>query len=314
MGVMDANRKRRASRQRTSAGAAEAAARGKRARDHLARKRRQERQRLERERWRAENSGSRAQIRGVLAPILFAVALMLGFATASPVSEFLLFRQARLERIAVQGAFALTPLEIARSASFEAGRPLNTIDPTEVREAIAAEPWIESARALRLPTGTLVISIVERQAVARWRASESSKTELIDQHGTRFPGATERGGPLPLVRGEIMANGSLPASAIEILGELGRYASLTNDPSHLTLHLPDHQTAEPGSGAEVDSGYVLQIGKDGPHAILGKRFLTQRVARLAALLDSEESKIRDARWIDLRFADRAVLRTEPVSG
>jgi cell division protein FtsQ len=314
MGIIDTNKRKRARRLRASGGAAEAAARGKRARDHLARKRRQERRRLEHERWRAENSGSRARIRGVLAPIVFAIALMLGIATAAPVSEFLLFRQAPLERVAIQGAFVLTPLDITRNARFEAGRPLSTIDPTEVREAIAAEPWIESARALRLPTGTLVISIVERQAVARWRVSESSKTELIDQHGRRFAGATERGGPLPLVRGEIIANGSLPASAIEILGELKRYASLTNDPSHLTLHLPDQQTTETGAGTEAHSGYVLQIGEDGPQAILGKHFLTQRVARLAALLDSEESKIHDARWIDLRFADRAVLRTEPVSG
>jgi hypothetical protein len=314
MGVIDTSLKKRAGRLRTPSHAAEAAARGKRARDHLARKRRRERQRLERERWRAENSGSRARIRGVLAPVLFAVALILGMTTALPVSEFLLLRPARLERIAVQGAVALTPLDIARNASIEAGRPLHTIDPIEIREAIAQEPWIESARALRLPTGTLVISIVERQAVARWRVSESSDTELIDQRGIRFAGATERGGPLPLVRGEIMPNGSLPASAIEILGELRRYASLINDPSHLTLHLPEHQTAKTGAEAEVESGYVLQIGEEGPRAILGKNFFPQRVARLAALLDSEESKIHDARWIDLRFADRAVLRTEPVSG
>jgi len=201
-----------------------------------------------------------------------------------------------------------------RNSKLEAGRSLSTIDPSQVRETIAAEPWIESARALRLPTGTLVIAIVERQAVARWQISESSVTELIDQRGKRFAGATERGGPLPLVRGEIKADDSLPASAIEILDELRRHASLTKDPSRLTLHLPGPETVETEAKPEVDSGYVLQIGEDGPRAILGKHHFTRRVARLAALLDSEESKIRDVRWIDLRFADRAVLRTEPVSG
>jgi len=314
MSFFDSKHEKEAARQRLPAGAAEAAARGKRARDHLARKRRQERQRLERERWRAENSGSRARARGVLAPILFALAVILGVVTTPFVSEILLFRQAQLERIAVQGASALTPLDIAHEASIEAGRSLDKIDPRQIRESVAAEPWIESARALRLPTGTLVISVVERRAVARWRISESSNIELIDQRGKRFAGATERGGPLPLVHGAIKADGSLPPSAIQILDELRRYGSFAVDPSHLTLHLPDRQSAEIGTVSEVDSGYVLQIGEGGPRAILGKRLFTQRVARLAALLESEEATLRDARWIDLRYADRAVLRTEPVSG
>jgi hypothetical protein len=314
MSFFGSKHEKEASRQRLPAGAAEAAARGKRARDHLARKRRQERQRLERERWRAENSGSRARVRSVLAPILFVLAVTLGVVTAPFVSEIFLFRQTGLERVAVQGASALTPLDIAQEARVEAGRPLDEIDPLQVRESIAAEPWIESARALRLPTGTLVISVVERRAVARWRISESSNIELIDQRGKRFAGATERGGPLPLVHGEIKADGSLPPSAIEILDELRRYGSFAIDPNLLTLHLPDHQSAEIGTESEVDSGYVLQIGKGGPRAILGKRLFTQRVARLAALLESEEATLRDARWIDLRYADRAVLRTEPVSG
>jgi len=312
MSIMNSNHKRRTSR--AAAGAAESNARGKRARDHLARKRRQERQRLERQRWRAESSGSRARVRGVFVPVLFASAFALGVVAAPLLSEIFLLRQARLERVAVQGAVALTPRDIAMEASVEAGRRLDMIDPTRIGEAVAADPWIQSARALRLPSGTLVISVVERQAVARWQDSESSNTELIDQSGQRFAGATERGGPLPLVRGQIEADGSLPTPAIEILGELKRYASLTKDPSVLTLHLPDHPVAPAGSEAESDSGYVLQIGEDGPRAVLGRQFFARRLARLAALLESEESKLQEARWIDLRYADRAVLRTEPASG
>jgi len=314
MSIMGSNQKRRTGRRGTTAGAGEADTRGKRARDHLARKRRQERQRLERERWRAESSGSRARIRGVLAPILFALAFMIGVVAAPSLSEIFLFRQARLERIAVQGTVALTPLLIAREAKVEAGRRLDTVDPTKIRDAITAEPWIKSARALRLPTGTLVISVVERQAVARWRISDTSNTELIDQRGQPFAGATERGGPLPLVRGEIDADGSLPTPAIEILHELRRYADLTTNPSELTLHLPNHQASETGTESEPEPGYMLQIGEDGPRALLGRGFFTQRLARLAALLESEESKLQNARWIDLRYADRAVLRTEPASG
>jgi len=314
MTFLDSERQSRTGRRRTPVGAAEAAARAKRARDHLARKRRQERQRLARERSRAESSGSRARNRLVLVPALFALAFMIGILTAVPLSEILVLRHARLERVAVQGASTLTPLAIARKASVEAGRTLDTINLSEIRQAIAAEPWIESVRALRLPTGTLVISVVERRAVARLRTTGSSELELIDQRGRPFGGDTERGGPLPLVLGEIERNGSLPESAIEILDELRRYVGLTSDPSTLTLHLPHRQAAELGTRSGTDSGYVLQIGEDGPRALLGREFLTQRVARLAALLESKESKLQESRWIDLRYADRAVLRTEPASG
>lgn len=307
MSVPDSIRGRRAGRRGAPAGAAQAAARAKRARDHLAGKRRREQRRLERERRRTEHSGSRARLRGILAPILFVLALWVGVVAAPALSEIFLFRPARLERVAVQGAFALTALAVVQAANVEAGRSLDAIDPAQIRDAVAAEPWIESVRALRLPTGTLVISVVERHAVARWRISASSNMELIDRRGHRFSGAAERGGPLPLVRGEIEGDESLPSSAIAILNEVGRHLSLTRDPNELTLLLPDPQS-------DLHSGYVLQIGEDGPRALLGKRFLRQRVARLAALLKSEEPKLTDARWIDLRYADRAVLRTEPASG
>jgi cell division septal protein FtsQ len=310
MSISNSKANKRAKRPRAPAGAADAAARGKRARDHLARKRRQERQRLARDRWRAENSENRALVRGALTPILLAFSFAVGVLAASPLFEFFVFSQTSLERIAVQGAFALSPLAIVQAMGVEAGRPLDSIDPAKLREAIAAEPWIESARALRLPTGTLVISVVERQALARWQKSPSLDIELIDQRGDRFSGEPEPGGPLPLVRGPIERGHSLPTSAMEILSEMQRYASLTKDPSAMTLYLPSHDL----SALEEQSGYVLQIGEEGPRALLGKQFLSQRVARLAALLESEESKLQKASWIDLRYADRAVLRNEPASG
>ncbi len=312
MSVLNSSRRARTGRGRPPAGVAEAAARAKRAQDHLARKRRQDRKRIERERGRAASSGSRARNRGVLTSILFAAAFVLGLVNAPLLSEVFLFRQVPLERIDVQGASALTPMDIAKGARVEVGRSLDTLDPIEIREAVVTEPWIESARVLRLPTGTLLISVVERHAVARWRAWESSEIELVDPRGERFAGRTGPGGPLPLVRGKLEKDHALPDSAVQILVEMRRYVSLTSDAENLTLNLPGHGGSD--ASADRDSGYVLQIGEDGPRALLGKRFLTQRIARLAALLEHEGSDFQDARWIDLRYADRAVLRNEPASG
>ena len=100
------------------------------------------------------------------------------------------------------------------------------------------------------------------------------------------------------------------SAAIEILHALARHSSLSANPTAVTLFLPDGRPA----ASDDEAGYVLQIGEQGPRALLGRRFLSQRIARLATMLDSQQSTIAGARWIDLRFADRAVLRTESASG
>jgi cell division protein FtsQ len=290
----------------------ESAARAKRARDHLARKRERDRQRLARDRQRQEVRAGRRRLLRVATPLLCLAAAALGSQLSTPLVERLWLGTKPLERIAVQGLERLRPERIAAGASLLAGQPIAAIDPAAARATIAAEPWIESAQVLRLPTGTLVVRVVERQAIARWQVEQ--RTELVDHRGGRFAGSIAPAGPLPLVRGEAEAGVNLPADAITILRELTRYAVLAQNPSGLTLHLPLAATAPNHERPRNAQGFVLEIGDDGPRALLGRRLLPQRVARLASLLDHEEGAARAARLIDLRFGDRAVLRTEPAPG
>lgn len=293
----------------------EASAREKRARDHLARKRRQERSRLERERGREEAAARNARMRGIAGPTLFLGAIALGMVAAQPISQHWLMREMPLETIAVQGAAALSPADIARETGLHSGERLDEIDPAAIREILIARPWVESARTLRLPNRTLVVSVVERKAIARWQETDSAEQELIEPNGSRFAGTLEEGGPLPLVQGAAAENPTLPSEALEILDALSHHTILTADPNALTLHLPGVRASAEGALMGSQTGYVLQIGESGPRALLGRRLLTQRVARLAALLDHEEATVSSARLIDLRYADRAVLRTEePTSG
>jgi cell division septal protein FtsQ len=285
-----------------------------RARDHLERKRSRERQRRERDRRRAEYAGSRAYLRSLLSPLLFALALGLGGLLSGPVGELLLMRPATLEQVVILGNRTLEADAIAAQAGIERGRSLASIDPEAVREAVAAEPWVESARVLRLPSGTLVISVVERDAIARWRVDAQSEPVLVDGHGQRFAGQPEPGRALPLVQGRNQSGHELPPEVIALLGEIERHSSLAADPASITLHLPELARAEGDEQAGSEAGFVLQVGSEGPRALLGRRLLSQRVARLAVILDSEEPVISSAGWIDLRYADRAVLRTESVSG
>lgn len=302
----------------------EAAARARRARDHLARKRERERSRLARERSRVERKRDRgpsgspgARRLRLLAPVAFLAALIAGQRLAAPVVESLLLRTTPLERVAVQGARALSPEAIVAGvgAGALAGTTLDRVDPAAMRDALAAEPWIDSARVLRLPSGTLVVGVVERRAIARWRLGEA--TTLVDPTGAPFPGDLAPAGPLPLVAGEAAPAEALPGEALAILAALDGHPRLRADAASFTLHLPAAEArSEPAAAAAMPErpGYVLELGRDGPRALLGRRLFDQRLARLAALLDEDEATVRTARLIDLRYADRAVLQTGPASG
>jgi len=289
-----------------------AAARARRARDHLARKREQERQRLERDRIRPALLASRRRVFRVVTPIAFVGAVVLGARFAGPVAELLVLRETPLERVAVQGADALPAPLIAAASGAIAGRPLDDLDPEAIRAKLVSDPWIEDAGVLRLPTGTLLIRVVERDAIARWRIDE--EWAWVDATGRRFEGAESGRKALPRIAGSALEPDALPEGAMQILDEVRRHPGLAHDLAALTLHLPALEADEDGVLRGSPSGFVLQLGEEGPRALLGRRLLSQRVARLASLLDHEEETIVTARLIDLRYADRAVLRTAPAPG
>jgi len=239
------------------------------------------------------------------------IALGLGFAAGRPLYERFGLPHAPFARVAVIGADVRAPESIARALLGHAGAPIDRIGRAQVEALVLADPWIESVASLRLPTGTLLVHVVERQAVARFQRSPESEIALVDPAGRSFLGNVEAGGALPLVAGapgDDAPNDDAPLSptALEIVAELRKHAGLSEDLAALTLHLPTGDADAPG--------YVLEIGRAGPRALLGETFLKRRIARLATLLAQRDALLAQASVIDLRYADRAVLRAEPTSG
>ena len=321
-------RSRRSAERPGKSPAVEAALRAKRARDHLARKRRHGRERDESAALPRTPTSPRATaarsalptrpLPRLVVPACSLLAIGLGFVAARPLFEGLWLPRAPLERVAVLGAVVRKPESIARALLASAGSPLSVIQPETVQTLVGADPWIESAKSFRLPDGTLLVRVVERRAVARYQAVPEAAIALVDPTGRRFMGAVEAGGALPLVAGPIDVDALLSQTALEILVELARYQRLAQDPSALTLHLPTAgATAGATAGDEPlagESGFVLELGREGPRVLLGQSSLKRRIARLASLLDQRDALLAGASVIDLRYADRAVLRTEPTSG
>jgi cell division septal protein FtsQ len=260
-------------------------------------------------------------------PISTILALGLGSALARPLFERVWLPRVPLERVAVIGTSVRDPRSIAQALRSNLGNPIDRIDPKLVAALVLADPWIESAESFRLPTGTLLVRVVERRAVARYQREPLGEVALLDPTGRPFLGAIEAGGALPLVEGPLLegptdGDSTLPATVLEILEELRRHEGLAADPTALTLYLPGSTaSADPASGGAAgfdslagESGYVLELGREGPRALLGQSFLKRRIARLATLLMQRDVLLAGARVIDLRYAGRAVLRNEPTSG
>jgi cell division septal protein FtsQ len=279
-----------------------------RARDHLERKRAQERKRREREQRRGEKTFQGALLQRLIGPFALGMGFIAGAVASYPFIDDVLLRDAQLARVEIDGNHVLTPDAIVAAAGLEAGASLGTLDSLALAARLEEDPWIESARTLRLPDGGLLIRVEERRVVARWQATPESDHVLIDPRGRAFVGRTpeiDDALELPLVRGP-HAGEALPGELLEILEALDRIPSFRESPSQWSVELPGKK--------EAHEGYVLQVGAEGPRVLIGQTLLRERIARLASLLENVELELDASKSIDLRYADRAVLQTEPASG
>jgi cell division protein FtsQ len=257
------------------------------------------------ERTRGQRSaGERVRGSQRSAALLLGVSIGAGALLGSPLlsaAHWLPGQAGRVDAIHVSGAEHLRPEQIAAATGVAPGAALASIDPGEIEARLAQVPWIARARAVRLPGGPLVVGVEERVPVAVLRAGQSSA--LVDRTGTAFA-PIEGEAPANLLR--LLAAGGIElgeadprlAAALELdaaLRERGlarpaevRVAA-ADDPDGLSLRLPG-----------LDARIVL--GWDEPDA---------RLDALAQLLAAGAPELADAVSLDLRFADRAVLRHEP---
>jgi hypothetical protein len=205
---------------------------------------------------------------------------------------------------------------VALATGVTPGSPLASVDSQAVERRLTSHLWIRSARATALPTGALLVEIEERQPLAVVRSGSEEHWYLLDASAVPFaPADPELAAVLPrLHSSQALAMGNrheVLARALDIVRDLpvdalsertGAPASPSGSswPEGLELQLPVPDSTE---------GWVLRSRHPATHVILGEEGLEQRVERLEQLLASDLPELRGAETIDLRFADRAVLRT-----
>lgn len=203
---------------------------------------------------------------------------------------------AELEHVSVQGLRHLSSADVLAASGLRAGTTLEAVDPAEVAAQLETHPWIDEARALRLPSGLVLIGVREREAAATLLGSEAW---AIDADGTPFDRVASEpleGLPQIVTRERFepgVAHGSL-AEAVSLPRQLADHGlpapveigiTASDDPEGLWLRLPD---------------VAARI-------VLGRGRLDEKLDRLARVLDADLPELARATRIDLRFSDQAVL-------
>jgi cell division protein FtsQ len=214
-----------------------------------------------------------------------------------------------LRSICVLGAGRLSPEEIAAGTGLVAGTSLLEISPCEIEARLRTHPWIRDAHVLRLVPARLLVEVELREPVARVQAASTEPggpVAWVDIDGRALAqGPDEPSSSLPTivsprlpVVGEVAPALGAAAAAVRAVARsaLGGaratfFLGAQDDPNSVSIQLP-----------ELSAARIL----------LGTGDLDLKLSQLALLLEGVGAPARAAGEIDLRFADRAVLRGLPL--
>ncbi len=235
----------------------------------------------------------------------FAMGLGGGGAVAEATAAWLSGSAPRVEVIGVRGAEQLSAADVSAATGVPRGIDLRGVDADAVATQLMQHPWIASARAVELPTGRLLVAVVERHAVATVSARGSEQAFVVDANGTAFAKlAGDATHALPhLVQSTAVVIGE-PNPALAEAVELAGQIAVAGLPRLLEIEV---------SAADDPTGFALRLHDFAPRILLGRDGLAERLGALVRTLASGTPEISGAETLDLRFADQVVLRGTPAS-
>jgi hypothetical protein len=199
--------------------------------------------------------------------------------------------------IEVEGNAHLTGPEVAQAAGIGVGDGYTAADPRRLAGSLRQNAWIAEAGAARLPGGTVVLRVREREALA---VIDGRGGPLgVDAEGRPFAVLDARDAKdLPRLHCE---STPLPGEPDPRIAEAIRVAR--SFPSR-GLSLP----REIALGKEADpEGLVLRLPGLEARFVFGAKDLDARVGMLAELLAKRPAEVAEAASVDLRFLGQAVL-------
>ncbi len=217
-----------------------------------------------------------------------------------PLDPAAIDRAFTLETVSVEGNRRAGTAELVSASGLVAGTRLLAVNAETAQALVEAHPWVERARVLRVPPSLVLISVTEREPVAV-AAEEGGAPWLVDASGLPFAPAT----PADIeVLPWLVAPHPVRASVLST--DLARGAALAVELQATSFAAGAEIRVAPAPDLEGVS--VLVPGLRG-RAVLGHGDLREKLVRLERLQRAGVPEAQAAAVIDLRFADRAVLRS-----
>lgn len=195
-----------------------------------------------------------------------------------------------VRNVLVQGRENTDPDVLRALVNIDEGAPILTFNPHEVRELIERISWVREAHVERRFPDTVYIGLIERQPLALWQ--NKGKIRLIDGDGV------------------VLADRNLDrfSDLLIIVGE---------DAPARTPELTAMIAAEPLLQGRIEA--AVRVGgrrwdlrtKDGIAVNLPERDMGLALRRLAQAQEADGLLDKDLSLIDLRNADRIIVRTKP---
>ena len=208
-----------------------------------------------------------------------------------------------LSRVAVVGTTHAEPDALRALARVDTGAVLYDIEPVLIADRVRRHPWVQDASAMRLPTGTLRISVTERTPAALAMADDGTLAFYVDRHGFCMPLPDSADYDVPLLYG--LADAYSPTQPVahaavrDVLGAL---------PASAARDLVAELAVRPDSTLRL---YTRPTSAhDAIRVEMGRGDIAQKLRRLQAFWTQAVRPRPDTRFarIDLRFDSQIVTR------
>jgi cell division protein FtsQ len=192
-----------------------------------------------------------------------------------------------ISEVALAGEHEVSRDEILKTAGITDRSSLLFLDAAQARTRLLTNPWIAEATVLKLYPGRLRIEIKERKAFALWQ--KDARISLIAADGTVLEPYVPAGfAKLPLVVGQ-----GAERESPELLALIARYPAIAREIEASVL------VADRRWNLHLKNGVEVLLPENQP----------ERGLKILAGLDRDKKLLsRDIVKVDLRLADRVVVR------
>ena len=195
-----------------------------------------------------------------------------------------------LENIIVEGRQNVGADVLMAIVNLKKGEPLMQFNPAQAQEMIARMPWVENVQVARRLPDTIYIQMVEKKPIALWQRDK--RLSLIAEDGTVL---TDEGLE-PFKNFIVVVGDNAPQRTDALLQMLA---------------------AEEDIAARVDSAILRSNRrwdltlKSGAIVQLPEEDVGLALRRLAMMHEEKEIMDKDVKAIDVRSANRILVRTQP---